>query len=131
MENKLTLEDVVRKHLEISSKTVNYSEESKKRLETILAKKIQTTMIGALSAIEDTFGFLWGKDKRELSEVESKMAELYKTLRKRILDNGNNQIQAVRNELEQYSINWNRYSMVLEVKKKDGQDEEQNRSDEQ
>lgn len=124
MERKLTVDDIVKKHLDISNKKVNYSEESRIRLETILIKKIQTTMIGALSAIEDTFGFLWGKDKRELSEVEAKMAEQYKMLRKRILDNGNNQMQAVRNELDQYEINWNRYSMVLEVKKEEGKDEE-------
>lgn len=124
MERKMTVDDIVKKHLDLSSKTVDYSEESKKRLFAILEKKIKTTMIGALQAIEDEFGFLWGKDKRELTDVEIKMAEMYKNLRKRILDNGNNQIQAVRNELEQYNINWNRYSLVLEVKKEEGKDEE-------
>ena len=36
-----------------------YKAESKDRLSKILKKKIQTTMIGALSTIEENFGFLW------------------------------------------------------------------------
>ena len=36
-----------------------YKSDSKDRLATLLKKKVQTTMIGALSSIEEHFGFLW------------------------------------------------------------------------
>ena len=37
-----------------------FKNDSKERLSKILKKKVETTMIGALSSIEEHFGFLWG-----------------------------------------------------------------------
>ena len=131
MNHKMTLEDIVKRHHDIANKTTNYKEESKKRLQAIGTKKIQTTMIGALNAIEDIFGFLWGMGKEDISDVEADIADMYQTLRKRILDNGNNQMKALENELKQYDVVWNRYSMVLEFKGEDGQNAEQSRDTQQ
>ena len=36
--------------------------DSKERLSKILKKKVETTMIGALSSIEEHFSFLWSSD---------------------------------------------------------------------
>ena len=42
-----------------------YKTDSKDRLSKIMRKKIQTTMIGALSSIEENFGFLWDGDSEQ------------------------------------------------------------------
>lgn len=92
-----------------------YKAESKDRLSKILKKKIQTTMIGALSTIEENFGFLW-EHKEGKSETEQEiMKELYKKVRSEILDKGNNQARNIDAELAQYEIEWLRYNMKIPV----------------
>jgi hypothetical protein len=49
----------------MNSKDDLYKEKSKDRLTKNCKKKIQTTMIGALSSIEDHLGFLWGHKSDE------------------------------------------------------------------
>ncbi len=86
-----------------------YKLESRDRLSKILKKKIQTTMIGALSSIEEHFGFLLeGEDKAE-------MQELYQKIRSEILDKGNNQARNIDAELSQYEVSWLRYQMDMPV----------------
>lgn len=94
-----------------------YLKESKKRLKNILETKLRTTFIGALDIFERTFGYLWGKDSPEpLDDTQQEMFEIWQEVRKRILDQGNNQMRAAQNEIDQYTIRWNRYTMVLPVK---------------
>ena len=54
-----------------------YQIDSKDRLSKILKKKVQTTMIGALSSMEKYFGYLWNSDTNKLTEDQKKMLELY------------------------------------------------------
>jgi len=61
-----------------------------------IKKKIETTMIGALSSIEDHFSFLF-KDNEE-------MLHIYQKLRSEILDKGNKQIRFLEIDLENYVI---------------------------
>jgi hypothetical protein len=84
---------------------------SRKRLIDNLTKKFSTTMIGALSEIEKTFGHLWGQglNERDLTKSERDMREKYMELRTKILNNGNNQLRAAIEELNQYSTEWQRY----------------------
>ncbi len=102
-------------NLRKDTKTKNlkkYQEESKKRLQKILSTKMRTAFIGALDAIEKNFGYLWGIDKDEdepLTMEEDKMLQLWLLVRNKILTNGNNQLRAIENELEQYTIHWDRY----------------------
>ena len=57
-----------------ADKEERYKAVSKERLLKISQKKIQTTMIGALSSIEKHFGFLWGhEDKEELTAEQQHM----------------------------------------------------------
>jgi hypothetical protein len=58
-------------------------------------KYIRTTMIGAISAIEDIFGKYWGiqKDPDDRSNKEVDFYESFMDLRERILDLGNIQIE--------------------------------------
>ena len=79
-------------------------------------KKIQTTMIGALSTLEKRFGFLWGQDQEgDLTPEQEHMKELYEEIRSEILDRGNNQMRNLEAEFVQYDIKWLRYNMKLPV----------------
>lgn len=90
-----------------------YKADSKDRLSKILKKKIQTTMIGALSAMEENFGFLW--DSPNPTPEQERMKALYNKMRSEILDKGNNQARNVDAELAQYEVEWLRYSIKMPV----------------
>lgn len=90
-----------------------YKADSKDRLSKILKKKIQTTMIGALSSMEENLRFLWEQDNPKVSKAE--MKEIYNKIRSEILDKGNNQARNVDAELAQYEVEWLRYSMQIPV----------------
>ena len=63
-------------------------------------KRIQTTMIGALSKMENNFGHLWGHFKEgPLTEQEEEFAELWDFTRNQILNQGNNQIRNLKEDL--------------------------------
>lgn len=94
-----------------------YQAKSKERLKRIVKKKIQTTMIGAISSVENLFGFLWD----EGSEDAERMQELFNTLRSEILDKGNHQIRNVDSEIELYDISLKTTTVTLPVKKIGGQ----------
>lgn len=93
-----------------------YKLDSKDRLSKILRKKIETTMIGALSSIEERFGFLWtNADNSPITEEQTLMKDLYQQVRSEILDKGNNQARNVDAELAQYEVEWLKYSMTIPV----------------
>lgn len=88
-----------------------YKTDSKERLSKILKKKIQTTMIGALSTIEENLSFLWDDEDSKIDK--EKMKEIYNKIRSEILDRGNNQARNVDAELAQYEVVWLRYSIKM------------------
>ena len=95
-----------------------YRASSRERLGKILKKKIETTMIGALSSIEDHLGFLWDNGGSEdLSQERQEMKRLFQLIRSEILDKGNAQARNIDAELSQYDVHWNKYTMTLPVKK--------------
>jgi succinate dehydrogenase/fumarate reductase flavoprotein subunit len=89
----------------------NYLEQSRKRLDKIVSTKMKTSFIGALSAFEKEFGFLWGvgKEYDELTEEEKDMEEIWERVRTSVLNNGNAQLRATQNEIANNVIKWNRY----------------------
>ena len=92
-------------------------EVSKERLLKISKKKIQTTMIGALSTVEKYFGFLWGHESpNALTPEQEHMKELYDQVRSEILDRGNNQGRNLETEFMNYEINYLKYQITLPVK---------------
>jgi len=94
-----------------------YKEKSKDRLAKNCKKKVQTTMIGALSSIEDHFGVLWAHQSDDaLSEEQEKMRQVYEELRSDILDKGNTQMRNIDAEFTQYDITWNRYQYQIPIK---------------
>ncbi|MBU2060473.1 MAG: hypothetical protein KKH44_01320 [Bacteroidetes bacterium] len=92
-----------------------YKLDSKERLKKIARKKIQTTMIGALDTIEKHLGFLWEDD----SSQSQSLKQIYETVRQEILDRGNDQIRNLDTELNQYDVEWLRYTLTLPVKRRD------------
>ena len=100
-----------------TDKTNKYKEVSKDRLLKISKKKIQTTMIGALSTVEKHFGFLWGHESGEaLTPEQEHVKQLYDEVRSEILDRGNNQARNLEAEFNNYEINWLRYQITLPVR---------------
>ena len=110
-----SLRALKKKMVEENSK--KYDDESGKRLTRIIETKFKTSFIGALSCFEETFGFLWGHNSNEeLTEEQQFMKDLWEQTRTSVLNNGNNQIRGWKNEMEQYTIHWDRYQMTLPVK---------------
>ena len=93
-----------------------YRHDSKYRLGKILKKKVETTMIGALSSIEEHFSFLWTSSSGdELSPEQKIMFDTFQKVRFEILDKGNTQSRNIDAELSQYDIKWLRYSVNIPV----------------
>ena len=112
------------------NKANKYQEVSKDRLLKVSKKKIQTTMIGALSTVEKHLGFLWGHESsEELTPEQEHLKEIYDEVRSEILDRGNNQARNLETEFAQYDVNWLKYQITLPVKslnKEKGADDGEN-----
>jgi hypothetical protein len=110
--------ELVRKSDKFKTDRSNKNKEvSKERLLKISKKKIQTTMIGALSTVEKYFGFLWGHESpNALTPEQEHMKELYDQVRSEILDRGNNQGRNLETEFMNYDINYLKYQITLPVK---------------
>ena len=98
------------------ARTEKFRYDSKERLSKILRKKVETTMIGAISSIEDHFSFLWNAKDSEMTEEQKFMYELFQKVRSEILDKGNSQARNVDAELNQYEVRWMRYSVDIPIK---------------
>ena len=109
--------DLIREKTDYKKKREDkYKQDSKDRLAKILRKKIETTMIGALSSVEEHLGFLWkNEDGSQLTEEQTIMRDVYNRIRSEILDKGNNQARNVDAELAQYEVEWLKYSIELPV----------------
>ena len=98
------------------ARTEKYKYDSKDRLSKILRKKVETTMIGAISSIEDHFSFLWNAEDSEMTSEKKFMYEVFQKVRSEILDKGNTQARNVDAELNQYEVKWMRYSLEMPIK---------------
>ena len=96
-----------------------YKQKSAERLKRVMKKKVQTTMIGAISSVENLFDFLW----EEQSEQSEKMKELFNALRSEILDKGNHQIRNIDTEIEMYDISLKTHTVKLPVRQTGGNNE--------
>ena len=94
-----------------------YKENSKRRLLSVVDKKFQTTMIGALARFEEAFGELWGNREKELTAEQLKFRQLWEQVRTEILNNGNNQRRAAQEEIAHYTMSWDKFKTDLIVRK--------------
>ena len=112
--NKLSRLSSYRKQA-IEENKQKYDESSKEKLGKSIEKKMKTTFIGALSAMEEELGYLWGFNKKErLTREEKELKKVWDKIRNRVLNNGNHQCRLLLEELEQYSIRWNRYRTEID-----------------
>lgn len=115
--------DFLKKSLEYrNARESRHKDLSRDKLFKTAKKKIQTTMIGALSTIEESFGFLWGLgiEENERSDEHRKIQELYEDARAKILDRGNTQIRSLEAEFINYDITRKKYLINLPVANQEG-----------
>lgn len=106
------LSDYLKKSFELKQRGEEKRKEmSKDKLFGIAKKKIQTTMIGSISSIENNFGFLW--DVENPTSEQKQLKNIFEELRSEILDRGNTQIRNLENEFTHYEISWKKYTMNL------------------
>lgn len=90
-----------------------HKENSKRRLLYNIERKFKTTMIGALDRFEKVFGFLWGNNhNNQLTQDEEEMLDMWEDVRTQILDNGNNNMRAAQQEIAQYTLTFNNYTVT-------------------
>lgn len=84
-------------------------------------KRIQTTFIGDLAEFEKGFGFLWGHGKpiNKLNNDERYFRELWKEVRKTILDKGNSQITGLEGESQFFTIEPRRFHYDLPIRRRE------------
>ncbi len=99
------------------AKNERFLEQSRRRLDKIIGTKVRTAFIGALAAFEEEFGFLWGHNvpEDELTQTQIDMYELWERARTNVLNNGNTQLRAVRNEIANQTVKWNRHHIDFHV----------------
>ena len=104
------------------SREDRYKEVSRDALFKASKKRIQTTMIGALSTIEENFGFLWGLDlsSEDLTPEQKHVKSIFEDVRAKILDRGNTQIRNLESEFVNYEISKKKYFINLPVAKPTG-----------
>ena len=117
--------DLIRQQAEYKEvRQEKFKNDSRVRLSKILKKKVETTMIGALSSIEEHFSFLWTPTQGEMTPEQQIMFDTIQKVRSEILDKGNTQSRNVDAELSQYDIKWLRYNAVIPVKETKGGQED-------
>lgn len=94
-----------------------FDEASKRRLQKIIKQKLKTSFIGAIAAFEEDFGYLWGHELEdgEQSEEQDQFYEAWEAVRNRILNNGNNQLRALLQEVDNHEVHWNRYQVEFKI----------------
>ena len=113
MEN---FDDLIRQQSEYKSiREDKFKQDSRDRLSKILKKKVETTMIGALSSLEDHFAFLWTSKDGGMSPEQKIMYDTFQKVISEILDKGNTQSRNVDAELSQYDVKWLRYQTSMPV----------------
>lgn len=117
--------DLIRQQAEYKEvRQEKFKNDSRVRLSKILKKKVETTMIGALSSIEEHFSFLWTPTQGDMTPEQQIMFDTFQKVRSEILDKGNTQSRNVDAELSQYDIKWLRYNAVIPVKETKGGQED-------
>jgi len=87
--------------------------DDKERLIKQIETKMKTVMVGSLVVLEEELSELFNLDKTELTEQEAYYREIYNIIRKRIFDNGNNEINKVKELVRHYQIKSNKITLPV------------------
>jgi len=115
MNNERLMALASRRKAEKPENRKRYLESSRLRLLKTLERKIRTSFIGALATFETLFGHMWGHGKKDsqCTPQQRAMRETWEQCRTEVLNNGNTQLRAVKSELQQYDVDWQRVQSVL------------------
>lgn len=103
------MSDELEQYLKIKKlKEQRHKDISKDKLLKLAKKRIQTTMIGAISSMEEHLGFLFDNDPI--------MKEAFDNARSEILDRGNNQMRSLESDFSVYDISWNKFTYQFPFK---------------
>jgi len=107
---------------EEQNRQFNLEKNSKLKIQEVISTKLRTTFIGALSSIEESFGFLWGDDEDDskLTPTQLKWKEIWVDCRTRILKNGNSQLRAIKNELKNYIVVFDQGKKIISKEDNNG-----------
>jgi hypothetical protein len=98
-------------------------ENSRRRLQDAIKKKMTTTMIGSLDSFEKRFAYLWagGLPFSELTENQKDFRDLWTEVRNEVLNKGNSQLRAIMQEIDEYETLWmgKKYNFTIVEKKND------------
>lgn len=72
--------------------------------------RLKTIMIGSISRIEKSFGYLWNHGDDPTTTTQELFADKWEDLRLDLLNHGNNQIRATINDLENFFDKQNEYN---------------------
>lgn len=92
----------------------NKQQQMLKDLKLFAVKRLQTTMIGDLSCLEENLGFLW----KEESENQDYYYDIFQKIRSTILDRGNDQIRKLENKFISLTDD-NRHIVSFTMKKEE------------
>lgn len=84
-----------------------YQDEINTRVSTSVLKRYKTVFIGNMDSVDKIIGVLlwgYGKDYEDLTPHERSWLIKREEVRKAILDNGNKEMRAAEDELEQYDF---------------------------
>ena len=111
---------MVRKSREANSQ--KYEAHSQNTLKRHIKTKFRTTMISSLAKFEELFGHLWGHGEldRELTDEQREWRETWELARTEILNKGNDQSRAALNEIDQYTVKFNRNQYTFQIQDKKG-----------
>lgn len=79
-------------------------------------KRFQTLMIGAISRVEKSFGYLWNHGSDPTNETQASFRQKWDNLRTELLNHGNNQIRLAINSIEDYLDGNNKFSYQYNFK---------------
>lgn len=71
--------------------------------------RMRTIMIGALSRIEDTFGYLWNHGDEPETANQKLFSDKWENLRLELLNHGNNQIRLAADDLRYFFDKQDKY----------------------
>jgi len=108
---------------QINDVVKNRKEEAfKNLLRSMITTRMRTAFIYPLAQLEELFGELWGHDiddKTQLDEDHLEWLSVYKQYRKAVLDNGNVQLRAILDELDNYKIEFKNDKVIFVNLRKD------------
>lgn len=104
-DKEIQLSELRKKQKQQSQGRIQY--DSSQRLKKIIAKKVTTTFISALSEFETSFGQqLWGHGlpEEDMTSTQRANKEKWEQVRTNILNKGNTQVRALTAEMDLHTV---------------------------